>query len=139
MKATELMVGDWVNYKGIYNTVARADFDIHHDKWIEEIQPIPITEEILEKNGFIKDAGEDDREISKYHLFVPTGIERISFTIQVNLYKEPICGVSTLVKCWGQTPPYNGGLNDIHLCSANYVHELQHALRLCGITLNIEV
>lgn len=41
MKANELMVGDWVDYKGICNRVARADLDIHHDKWIAEITPIP--------------------------------------------------------------------------------------------------
>ncbi len=139
MKATELMIGDWVNYKGINSKVAPADFDIHHGTWIAEATPIILTKEILEENGFIKDADEDDREVSKYHLLVPTGIERISFTIQVSLFKEPICGVSTLVKCWGQTPPYNGGMNDIHLCSANYVHQLQHAMRLCGIEKEVEL
>jgi len=107
--------------------------------WTEFLEPIPLTAEILEKNGFIKDSGEDERVCVRYHLVVPTGFERKSFTIQVNLYKEPICGVSTLVKCWGGVPPHNGGINDIHLCSANYVHQLQHALRLCGIEKEIIV
>jgi hypothetical protein len=89
--------------------------------------------------GELKDAYKDDRLSDAYHLLVPTGFERNSFTIQVSLYKEPICGVSTLVKCWGWLPPYNGGMNDIHLCSANYVHQLQHALRLCGIDKEIIV
>lgn len=107
--------------------------------WCDYLDPIPLTHEILEKNGFIKDACKDDRLTDTYHLLVPTGFERNSFTIQVSLYKEPICGVSTLVKCWGWLPPYNGGMNDIHLCSANCVHELQHALRLCGIDKEIEL
>ena len=53
MKANELMIGDWVNHKGIYNYIAPADFDYNHRKWIEEIEPIPLTEEILKKNGFV--------------------------------------------------------------------------------------
>lgn len=148
MKVNELQIGDYVNYRGqiikvtsLYdkggsNEVGWSDKE---SVWVNasNVEPIPLTTYILEKNGFIKDANEDDRLVDKYHLLIPTGIERISFTIQVSLYKDPICGVSTLVKCWGQTPPYNGGLNDIHLCSENYVHELQHALRICGITHEI--
>lgn len=145
MKATELMIGDWV-YDTILKGNTRVNIlslsgirgDFHENVWNEKtFEPIPITPEILEKNGFIKDAYKDDRLTDAYHLLVPTGFERNSFTIQVSLYKEPICGVSTLVKCWGWLPPYNGGMNDIHLCSANYVHELQHALKLCGITKEI--
>ena len=105
----------------------------------DEIVGIPLTPEILKKNGFIKDDGKDDKLSDVYHLLVPTGFEGNSFTIQVSLYREPICGVSTLIKCWGWLPPHNGGMNDIHLCSANYVHELQHALKLCGIEKTIEL
>ena len=144
MKVNEIMIGDW-----FYDTLSqnnkkvnRGDFEINPLNGIcysENLYPIPLTAEILEKNGFIKDTDEDDRVVNVYHLLVPTGYERNSYTIQVNLYKEPICGVSTLVKCWGWIPPHNGGLNDIHLCSANYVHQLQHAMRLCGIEKEIEL
>lgn len=150
MKANELMIGDYVNYRGqiikvtsLYdkggsNEVGWSDKE---SVWVNasNVEPIPLTPEILEKNGFIKDANKDDRFTDTYHLLVPTGFERNSFTIQVSVYKEPIDGVSTLVKCWGWLPPYNRGMNDIHLCSANYVHELQHAMRLCGIEKEIEL
>lgn len=56
MKANELMIGDLVDYKGIHHWISRADLDIHRDKWIAEITPIPLTEEILIKNGFPEDA-----------------------------------------------------------------------------------
>ena len=151
MKANELMIGDWVNYCGLIVKVTSL-YDKHgsneigwSDKksvlWVNgcNVEPIPLTPEILEKNGFIKDAGEDDMLADVYRLLVPNGFERESFTIQVSLYREQICGVSTLVKCWGWLPPYNGGINDIHLCSANYVHQLQHALRICGIEKEIEL
>ena len=46
------MIGDWVNYRGICNRIAPADFC--HFEWIDEIRPIPLTAEILEKNGLTK-------------------------------------------------------------------------------------
>lgn len=127
MKANELQIGDYVNYRGqiikvtsLYdkgnsNEIGWTDKDC---VWVNGrcMEPITITPEILEKNGFIKDSGEDKRVGVQYHLVVPTGFEEKSFTIQVNLYKKPICGVSTLVKYWGRIPPHNGGMNDIHLC-----------------------
>ena len=165
MGLKDVMIGDWVRIKD--NVEPGAYFmhdDMHPGQYVEieeilsyginpdwccgeinsylpedAIEPIPLTVEILEKNGFIKDTDKDDRSTDVYHLLVPTGFERKSFTIQVSLYREPICGVSTLVKCWGWLPPYNAGMNDIHLCSANYVHQLQHALRLCGIEKEIEL
>lgn len=103
--------------------------------WLDYLDPIPITPEILEKNGFIED---EKTEFGKvYHLLVPTGFEKNSYTIQVTLFKEPICGVNVLFKCWGWIPPYNGGINDIHLCGIGFIHEMQHALRLCGIEKEI--
>lgn len=161
MESKSLMIGDWVTFKDcqyenpipikIVAVGYQADTEndclvqIYKDSTCDiieiddEIVGIPLTAEILEKNGFIKDANKDNKLTDTYHLLVPTGFERKSFTIQVNLYKEPICGVSTLIKCWGWLLPHNGGLNDIHLCSANYVHELQHAMRLCGIGKEIEL
>ena len=148
MKAKELQIGDYVNYRGqiikvtsLYdkggsNEVGWSDKE---RVWVnaDHIEPIPLTPKILEKNGFIKDA-DDGKLVVAYHLIVDSGFyEENSFTIQVSLYREPICGVRTLVKCWGWLPPYKAGMIDIHLCNANYVHQLQHTLRLCKIEKEI--
>lgn len=71
MKANELMVGDWIADKdgdkvqvdNIINSefdcgidVVCNRFDGRCDSWtvpFEEAQPIPLTAEILEKNGFV--------------------------------------------------------------------------------------
>ena len=161
MKASELMVGDWVNYRPgwideetgkpeyecgegfpvkitcIYDCLAQYD-DMLPDGTINtievanyELSGIPITPEILEKNGFAKEK-EDELGITYYFLARP-------FTTQITLYKEPIGGVSILFKVWGRVPSSEVGVNDIHLCSVKYVHEMQHALRLCGIEKEIEL
>ena len=52
MKATELMIGDWiVKPSGHIRTIDRAEFS-NDDAWFEDIKPIPLTPEILEKNGW---------------------------------------------------------------------------------------
>ena len=58
MKVNELMIGDWVNYKGVYNQITPVDFDYDHREWIKKIEPIPLTEEILEENGFVNKGDE---------------------------------------------------------------------------------
>ena len=161
MKTKDLMIGDYVTFKDCQKddaptivkieslgyqergvaegTLVTIDGDKRGFDLVEiddEFVGIPLTPEILEENGFIKDENEGANGTT-YHTLIPTGYDANSYTIQITLYKEPICGVSVLLKIWGWVPPYNAGTNDIHLCSVNYVHELQHALKLCGIEKEI--
>ena len=153
MKVEEIQIGDWVQnplgwraqVRGIRRIQAITDEfewrvkiglndDTFTDLSLGEIEPIPLTPEILENNDFIEDSTNGLH--STYHLLVPAGIEKNIYTVQVTFYKEPICGVSTLFKCWG---PYSDGVNDIHLCNLHYVHEMQHVFRLFGIEKTIEL
>ena len=107
------MVGDLVLLFG--DTPARVDaigntevyvYEKERGDWhvgYEHIKPIPITPEILEKNGF----GEYE-----YNEVYGDEIE-----VEVSLYEWPIDE--------GSCPGFSTHLH--------YVHELQHALRLCGI------
>ena len=54
MKATELMIGDWVNSQldGHPIQIDEEVFYILIKGYDDGIEPIPITAEILEKNGF---------------------------------------------------------------------------------------
>ena len=71
MKATELMIGDWiVKPSGHIRTIDRAEFS-NDDVWFEDIKPIPLTPEILEKNGWWYDV-----EDMWLHDEVDFGIER---------------------------------------------------------------
>lgn len=139
LKCGSLMIGDWVKLsKGNWSKIVQVgltDIEMIAES-VYLAEPIPLTPEILEKIGFIKDENEGANGTT-YHTLIPTGYDANSYTIQITLYKEPICGVSVLLKIWGWVPPYNAGTNDIHLCSVNYVHELQHALKLCGIEKEI--
>ena len=121
MKANELMIGDWVDYRGICNRIAPADFC--HFEWIDEIRPIPLTPEILEKNGI------------KWLCTEPSG-------------RKTYCCNEPVVQC--TYIPNSGWLINVGACGSikvrfveisknQYVHQLQHALRLCGIEKEIEL
>ena len=113
MKATDLMVGDWVCLKDDvqYESPMKVDGILVHNISLEGegflgdadeiISPIPLTAEILEKNGWwyaIEDMWLHD-------------------------------GVSFSIEKWnGKFQCY-----DISQIKLDSVHQLQHALRLCGL------
>ena len=116
MKATELMCDDIVLHHGnaykVFGIMGKANgvdlFPVQLRNaeglilapltcFATEIAPIPLTSEILEKNG-VKDSGALSYEFyDGYHVF---------------LYAEK---------------------RTVHAGALWFVHELQHALRLCGL------
>ena len=135
MKATELMIGDLVKIKGHldYDKVQEIARDENMQWYISfacsatlfrayEFEPVPLTPEILEKNGFY------DRNTKWYYKRFGS---YVCFDIAISLvYKEievsKVCGAGT--DC--EEEEYGSSIvfgNDI--C----VHTLQHALRLCGL------
>ena len=128
MEATELMIGDWVfnKHHKKYIQITPYDFFNHAhlpngEKYFaselkvisgRDFEPIPITKEILEKNGW------EHR---------PTG------------YVFHIDGGKSYDNTLWYIFNDNTFVVENAEFSIKYVHELQHALRLCGITKNIEL
>lgn len=94
--------------------------------WTEFLEPIPLTPEILEKNGFVEDksVGYCERYIWADSMRLPQTVVEFSFGDDG----------ATMLNCWIKL---NDGENNIHICDPSYVHQLQHALRLCGIEKEI--
>lgn len=113
MKTEELMIGDWVRVPSELNREKqiRSTFDMDSAVLYEAI---PLTPEILEKNGFKKYNG-------LYRLDIAEGV----FVNADFKSKEPFVSVHNT--CYRATP----------ICW--YLHQLQHALRLCGIEKEIEL
>lgn len=111
MELTDLMNNDWVNVKvgdHYFPIVVRPlSFDKTNALNPDTFSPIPITEDILIKMGFEK------KKTMWYIKDTFMGIE----------FKD-----GTITKCiFGHDMIYLPGLHAI-----KYVHQLQHALRLCG-------
>ena len=103
MEAKELMIGDWVL---IGNNHIRVT-SLQEGKDYVEAQPIPLTAEILEKNGF--DCNHDAK----------TSIDLVYHDCaRITEYGEEVLEDGKMIR---------------------FVHELQHALRLCGIDKTIEI
>ena len=140
MKSTELMIGDWVynthNRKPeqvceIMERMVMLDYNDLYD--YDDLEPIPITAEILKANGFMPDdlCGYAEKYVC------PVEIKKIPQTILEFTFYEGI-SADTLFKCWTK-PESCDGENSVHICDLKYVHQLQHALRLCEIDMEIKL
>ncbi len=152
MEVKELMVGDLISMNGVVRRVTSVH-EKESDKGVDLIttiipgftfpdtnlsflpshaQPIPLTREILEKNGFTYSQSESN---SLCRAFVYTDKFHHEW-VEVVLYDMPISGCRCLVKIDTDSRTCNG-VNKVHNCDMDYVHQLQHALRLCGIEKEI--
>lgn len=132
MRAEDLQIGDWVrNDLGETQRVVELREEgamlFYNDIYqYGDIQPIPLTPEILEKNGFIK------RYNYQWEYRDNSCTIVISIAPQIEIDGE-ILG----------TPPINvileGALFNINMTSDMCVHQLQHAINLCGITKEIQI
>lgn len=120
MKIAELMIGDWVKIKGHIdcNKVREIARDENMQWYISfassatlfrayKFEPIPLTPEILEKNGFWVMENVDNGA-EEYIVYATAGL--ILHYNRDNDYYFPNTPIS-----W------------------KYVHELQHALHFCGL------
>lgn len=143
------MIGDWVRMKENQKIAFQME-DISgtgmFKRWTsdgeymvpyayDEIEPIPLTPEILEKNGFKKTESDT---LSQTWAWTEKSEKIYNRWVQITFYNEPINGVSYLTKI--ETCSSKGdGVNHFHSCDIESVHELQHALKLCGINLEIKL
>ena len=127
------MIGDWVYNKhhGKNIRLTQYDFFTHtHNEFGEQelapfakptfgrdLEPIPLTKEILEKNGFKYKEG----ETGMYGVTTAPHYICDSVPFEVFCDGEPFA-------IWFKEP-----------INIKYIHQLQHALRLCGIKKEIEL
>lgn len=135
MKANELMIGDWVRINNVpmqIQSIDSIDDEIYAGDELyclvedrvhseDKIEPIPLTAEILEKNGFIRQQFNHFRyENEDNDLVMAFYPKEINYTgggyDYIDIYK---------------------GRMTLREIPISYVHELQHALKLCGIDKEI--
>ena len=142
MKCKELQIGDWVQDKngfqcqiiGVGDDYAYATFeDNDGDPWEfddKDDQPegIPLTKEILDANGFRyeEDNGQFYRSILGSHYYMS------EYCVCVECRETS--GGSKI--CYIECAKNNDGRREKIVCvmEALFVHTLQHALRLIGLS-----
>ena len=103
------MVNDWYQWYAdgkYYQYQVKAE-DFTKD-YVTNFEPIPLTAEILEKNGF------ERRGCISYH--------KPHIGLIIHHWNDDLCFLNYSKK---NIPPI--------MIPFHYVHELQHALRLCGL------
>jgi len=94
-----------------------ADGEVYDE---DDIRPIPITEEILVKNGFVGVPLTDSYELNTDY-----------YEIEVWNYSDGLWVVNVHWIEFSSTP-------DDKL-TVSYVHQLQHLLRLCGVEKELTI
>lgn len=143
MNAKSLMIGDWVEiqdtpkyYKvfGI-DILAKGDAcrlmfeDYVVDTWCDRVKPIPLTEEILKKNEFVSVSDNWDEQTHEVLVSWHKG------NVKITLAQESMrafCDVDDDDELVTFLTYHDGHNYDLDI-AIEYVHELQHALRLCGL------
>lgn len=129
MKAGDLMIGDWYAFRGHPYKCTASDIasiaECEEKGAPTDISEIPITPEILEKNGW-----DDWCEHSKIARSISVLIEE-----NTNLCIQEVKGQDAMF-----VQIHHSGAGTFEFRKhIKYVHELQHALRLCGIDKTIEL
>lgn len=143
MEAKELMIGDWVEcVDSTHKKKVCAQIDaieegqncilVRQDNcnWfldISYLKPIELTEKILEKNdfGYCKDNG------GCYGYFEESYSNQTMEIIIFNVNSEyRNCQIHI-------SEAYHQNKTMLHLMECNYVHQLQHILKVCGIKKEI--
>lgn len=143
MKAKELMIGDWVCYRG-YGIARRVKIIseklvmLDNSKWYSpsNFRPIPLTPELLEKNGFhfgytsneedfaASVSGHLDPDLKGWVWDEGAGAIKVQFPTESD---------------GGQVSIYGDSYLTIVFDEVIYVHQLQHLINLCGVEKEIKL
>ena len=134
MKANELMIGDWLkHYNGTPVQVTKITTEhfacaenggVNCWEYNNKYEPIFITSEILEKNGWIK---------SELNLdFYCGNLEYKNYNIQIHNNQDSL-NTNNKWLIHIETIYYE----EISQSEITYIHQLQHVLKLCGIDKEI--
>lgn len=134
IKISDLSVGDWIAYNGKkyrikeisspYASVTLWGNNEQRDESIVLIEPIPLTPEILEKNGFERGEYSEIRVYNEWEIGEWTDPPYVSVRLDID---RQVIRVT------------NRGRDMFIADKEVYVHQLQHALRLAGVEKEIEV
>lgn len=130
LKISDLSAGDWVQDKnGIYAKVIGMEnwsngyflnIELHDVNVgvtpLASAHPIPITAEILEKNGFARSTSQ----------FIVYNTDKVWIS-----YDKPS-------ETWSVTMYINDFTSNLH-ANILHIHQLQHALRLAGVDKEINL
>ena len=136
MKVEELMVGDWVRFDKKQGQVidivtvgsmypltlltTEEESQLVSKSELTRLNPIPISKEVLEKNGFIRTSYGWRFDCDRY----------VDYRIKI----IQLTGGRTRLEI-----AENKTNNFFMSFVAEHIHELQHALRLCRVKLDINL
>lgn len=141
MKINELMIGNWViapdeDYRlSIFKIDQIKDFVVmykyYNTAFVEELSPIPITEDFLQANGFIHKCIIEPDE------YYPEGLFEWEKEVQGNWLTLSVG--SNKIGCDWRLHIDNCDRDSIGHVAVQYVHQLQNFMNLLNIEMEVEL
>lgn len=129
MEAQEFMLGDWVKVNGMQRQITRIGQDtVYFSNTyypIDVLKPIKLTKKILKKNGFKEPEYSLDDELVfeiAHGAFIDAEVRVSPDEEERNTWVAGIVSDTSSLQIL-----------------FDYVHELQHAIKLCGIDKKIRL
>lgn len=138
MKANELQIRNLVSLSGQavkvrsitkkkVGVLTDSESTRLHYARLFEIEPIPITEEWLEKNGFILISDEMDRSYTFYSCEIDGHFIEVTFGISNISSDNIVCHIDNPNHC------------SVAYADIQYIHQLQNLLNLVGVKSDFKV
>ena len=134
MKANEFMVGDLATIHLPGGKKVTRLLDIGDLSFFVNFDPVPLSSELLLKNGFVGEFNTNTGITCSYErnsYFAAGLITEIHDRIDIKV--APETGHFSIYKQDGVSPH----IREFHGTDLKYIHELQHALKLCDIKIEI--
>ena len=138
MKTNELMVGNWVIAPSFEHELREVQVEeieeyaimdkYYHKVFYAELAPIPITEDFLKKNGFIKKCIIEPDEYYTEGLYE---WEKSTDDYFIEVRNEETSVRSIYI--------FNADRNNVAGIDIQYVHQLQNVLNILGIEMEVIV
>jgi hypothetical protein len=141
VRVQDLMIGDWVKYSlgnkncritTIDNIEGSQEVNLTRDRdnWINAwaIDYIPLTDEILQKIGF-EPLDHSDGVYEPYHWVFKVKVNGVEISVEAQKRAQG----NKWIEC------LDSNLS-MHICiQIDYVHQLQHIFKICGIDKEIKL
>lgn len=129
MRVNELMIGNWVKWFG---NPCIVDLPLLKTEYSENeissyIQPIPITEELLLKNGFVAETIHADECVVNYYELKLDNCKIVISDVSNKLGRDWTIHVDDDFRC------------SIASACVNYVHQMQNLLNIMDIEWEVKI
>ena len=139
IRGDQLMIGDFVLVDGKprkVEAITKNKIGYHRKEneprlyyaRLRDVEPIELNEYIFRTSGFCR---------QKYSTLLP--LLRSAFYFEGDRFTIELRDEHSFLVIWANNEANTRTIREVRLDEVKYVHELQHAIRLCGVNFEVKL